>query len=62
MNYKINDEVKIISGQYKDYKGKILEIDINNKTLLVEIWMFEKNIKKEFKFEEIIDLDLEKEV
>ena len=59
MKYNINDEVKIISGEYKNYKGRILEKNINNKTLIVEIYMYEKNIKVKLNFEDVVDLEME---
>ena len=57
MKFNINDEVKIIKGEYKDYKGIVKKVDYTTKTITIEILMDTKNIIKEFKFNEVINLE-----
>jgi len=59
MKFNINDEVKIISGEYKNYKGIILKVDNDNKKILVQVMLFEKNEIIELNMNDVINLEYE---
>ena len=56
-SFNVNDEVRIIYGLYNNYKGIVKKVNNIDKTILVEILMNEKNIIKEFKFNEVLNLE-----
>ena len=59
MKYNINDEVKIISGKYKDYKGIILKVDEDNKKIIVQVMIIEKDKIIELNMNDVINLEYE---